>query len=197
MKRTWRRKNYFIKRELQGKYIFRFFIFVIVGSLFFTMILGLLSFDTMTIVYNNSSLQVGKTPIVLLKEILRAHWIFIVTVGVFVVFSSMFLTHRFAGPLYRFEKSVEEMTRGNFAFEIKLRSKDEAKELAEMINTFNMTLSSRLKEIRDIAEDLSIHLADARSSAEHGDMAVKLDKAVSLNKHLGELLRGFKLKNDE
>ena len=149
MKRTWRRRNYFIKKDLQGKYIFIFFIFVIAGSYLFTAILGLMSSDTLTMVYKDHNLHLGKTPVVLLRELLRAHWIFIVTGGVLVVLVSVFLTHRFAGPLYRFEKSVEEMSRGNFNFEIRLRSGDEAKELAEMLNGFNTGISSRLREARE------------------------------------------------
>ena len=110
MERTWKRRNYFIKRELQGKYIFSFFIFVITGSIIFTIIFSLLSADTLTVVYDNYNLQIGKTPSVLLREILSANWIFIVAGGLTVAVLSMFLTHRFAGPLFRFEKSIDEMT---------------------------------------------------------------------------------------
>jgi len=119
MKRTWRRRNFFIKKELQGKYIFSFFIFVLAGAVLFTTVFGLLSADTLSVTYKDYNLQVGRTPVVLLKEIVKTNWIFIVAGGFLVVIASMFLTHRVAGPLFRFEKTLEEMQKGNFNSEIR------------------------------------------------------------------------------
>ena len=196
MKRPWRRRNYFIKKDLQGKYIFIFFIFVIAGSYLFTVILGLMSSDSLTMVYKDHNLHLGKTPVVLLKELLRAHWIFIVTGGVLVVLASVFLTHRFAGPLYRFEKSLEEMSRGNFNFEIRLRARDEAKELAEMLNGFNAGISSRLREARDLTDTMGSHLEAAQSAAAGTDSKKELESALALHRSLRDILHRFILKND-
>jgi len=62
MNKTWRRRNFFIKKDLQGKYMFSFFIFLVAGSIIFTLIFSLLSLNTMTIVYDNYKLQIGRTP---------------------------------------------------------------------------------------------------------------------------------------
>ncbi len=196
MKRTWRRRNYFIKKDLQGRYIFSFFIFVMAGSFFFTIIFSLLSADTLTIEYRNYDLRLGKTPVILLREILSAHWIFILAGGLLVVIASMLLTHRFAGPVYRFERSLEEMLKGNLDFEIRLRSGDEAKELALLLNELTASLSSRLREIRELADEAGSHISDARGAA--GDAAgTELDKAAAANGKIGEKLRSFRLKNDK
>ena len=195
MKKTYRRKNYFIKKDLQGRFIFSFFIFVVAGSFFFTIIFSLLSADTLTIAYKNYDLRLGKTPVILLKETLSAHWIFIFTAGLLVVLASVFLTHRFAGPVFRFEKSLEEMMKGNLDFDIKLRAKDEAKELAQMLNEFSAGLSSQLKEIRDLSDKAGGHLSNAKRAT--GPEATReLDEAAAKNRRIGEILRNFKLKND-
>ena len=196
MKRTWRRRNYFIKKDLQGRYIFSFFIFVIAGSFFFTIIFSLLSADTLTIEYRNYDLRLGKTPIILLREILSANWIFILAGGLLVVIASMMLTHRFAGPVYRFERSLEEMLKGNLDFEIRLRSGDEAKELALLLNELAASLSCRLREIRELADETGSHISNARGAA--GDAAgTELDEAAAANGKIGEMLRSFRLKNDK
>ncbi len=200
MKRTWRRRNYFIKKDLQGKYIFSFFIFVILGSIIFSLIFSMLSANTLTIVYENYNLKIGKTPLILLKEILRTHWIFIVTVGLSVVVVSMFLTHRFAGPMYRFEKSFEEMIKGNFNFQVWLRKKDEGKELAEMMNQFISMISLNVKEMRHLIDEINRNLTDASTSVskiEQGkEAAIELDKANALTRRLRDILYTFKIKND-
>jgi methyl-accepting chemotaxis protein len=199
MKRTWRRKNYFIKKDLQGKYIFSFFLFVIVGSIIFSLIFSMLSANTLTIVYENYNLRIGKTPLILLKEILSAHWIFIATAGVSVVIVSMFLTHRFAGPMYRFEKSVEEMLKGNFDFHIRLRKKDEGKELAGMMNQFIGMISSDLMEMRRLSDEIDAGLAEAKKSADltgNKEASHSLGKANISNNRLREMLHRFKTKNN-
>ncbi len=201
MARTWKRRNYFIKRELQGKYIFSFFLFVITGSIIFTIIFSLLSADTLTIVYDNYNLQIGKTPVVLLREILSANWIFIVAGGLAVAVLSMFLTHRFAGPMFRFEKSVDEMIKGNLNFMIHLRTKDEGKELAEKINRLILMLSSNLREVRHLSGEIDRKLEDVRASIrekeQDGDFALNIEAASDLNRKLHDVLQKFTLKDDK
>jgi len=192
MKRTWRRRNYFIKKELQGRFIFSLFFFFVVMSLCFSLVFSFLSSDTLSMVYKNSRLELGKTPLILLKEIMGSLWIVVVFGGISVALASMFLTHRFAGPLYRFEKVLEEMMAGNFRHQIRLRSKDEAKELAEMINRFNSSISSDLEEMRDLAEKIESHL-EAAAAGTGGE----LDQAISAQQKLRAKLHIFKLKNDE
>ena len=196
MKRAWRRRNFFIKKELQGRYIFSFFILVIIGSFFFTTIFSILSANTLTIAYKDYNLQIGKTPVILLKEILSANWMFIVPGGILVVITSMFLTHRFAGPIFRFEKTLEEMILGNFSIQIRLRKKDEARELADMMNRFNDVISSRLREMRKLNESVGEHLAAISETAVAAGGTPELDKAIEANERLKEVFNDFKLKND-
>ena len=201
MNRTWKRRNYFIKKDLQGKYIFSFFIFMVAGSIIFTLILSLLSSDTMTIVYDNYKLRIGKTPLMLMKEILSAQWIFIVAGGFLVVILSMFLTHRFAGPIFRFEKSIEEMTTGNLNFRIYLRAKDEGKELAEKINILIDMLSSNIKEMRRLSEEVNNKLTDANNSLKENkdgkETALDIEIAGDLNSRLHEILQKYTVKDDK
>ncbi len=200
MKRHWHRRNYFIKKELQGKYIFSFFIFVIVGSIIFSLIFSFLSYNTLTVVYEDYNLQIGKTPLVLFKEILGSHWIFIVTAGFSVVILSMFLTHRFAGPIYRFEKSVEEMIKGNFNFEIRIRKKDEGKELAYLMNQLLNNVSSKIKELRIVSADIKSQISDVSNvinrKEECKEMLSNLQKIQDSQKKLVEILYSFQIKND-
>ncbi|MBU1888107.1 MAG: hypothetical protein KKB46_02810 [Candidatus Omnitrophica bacterium] len=44
------------------------------------------------------------------------------------------LSHRLAGPIYRLEKDLEDIAKGNFSIRIKFRKKDELKSIADGIN---------------------------------------------------------------
>ncbi|MFN3395547.1 MAG: HAMP domain-containing protein [Thermodesulfovibrionales bacterium] len=77
---------------------------------------------------------------------------------------SLFLSHRIAGPLYRFEISIEEIIKGNLSFRIKLRKKDEAKELAEAMNRMIETLSSYISQIRAITDDIETNILETKKN---------------------------------
>lgn len=154
-----RTKNFFIKRDLQGKMVLAIFLSVIVGCLLFALLLGIFSADTMTISYTDNGVQVGRTPWMLLKSAVTANWIFLVIGGTFLVLASMIGTHRIAGPLFRFEKVLNIMAEGNLSDTIQLREKDEGKELAAKINDFNSTLSKQLRGIDRHTEAINDLLA--------------------------------------
>jgi methyl-accepting chemotaxis protein len=201
MKRPWRRRNYFIKRDLQGRYVFNFFIFILFGTIIFTLIFSALTINTLTVVYEDYNLKIGKTPIVLLKEILKTHWFFLLTVGIAIVIASIFLTHRFAGPIYRFEKSVEEMIKGNFNFIIRLRKKDEGKELANLMNELISTISRIINEMKDISDKLgeeTLLISEMLKKEEHSvEIKNSLEKIREAQKKLSNILSQFKTKNVE
>lgn len=173
-KRTWKRRNYFIKQDFQGRFILRFFITILLSSIVFTIILSIFSAHTITITYRDSFLKVEKTPKALFYEIIRAHGLYIFLIGAGISTISLFLSHRIAGPLYRFEKSIEEIMKGNLAFRIKLRKKDEAKEVADMINRMIEDLSTRISEITSIVERISANVSETRKRIdERGDEELK------------------------
>lgn len=163
MAQHYKRRNIFIKRDFQGKLILGYFLFAAGGCLLFIFLFSLFSADTLTISYNNHDLQLGQTPIVLFKKILTAHWIFLVIGSIVLVITAMFLTHRIAGPLFRFEKALDNMLKRRLDDTIFLRSKDEGKELAIKINTFNKDLSLSLKNIQAHSEAISELLEQART----------------------------------
>ncbi len=138
-------KNFFIKESFQGKIILAFFLAVTIGCLFFITIFGFFSADTMTISYENSDLKFGQTPMMLLQNAIAANWIFLIICGTLLVIVAIIGSHRIAGPLYRFEKTLDSMMAKDLGDTIHLRGKDEGKDLAEKINLFNKALSEDIK----------------------------------------------------
>ncbi|MEJ2201830.1 MAG: hypothetical protein P8X63_12580 [Desulfuromonadaceae bacterium] len=98
MKKLFQRRNFFIKKELQGKLIYHSFLLAFGGVIVFAAIFCFLAADNLTISYQNQHLQIGRTPLVLLREILTAHWLFLLSVGLFITINSLFLSHPTAPP---------------------------------------------------------------------------------------------------
>lgn len=192
-KRTWKRRNYFIKQDFQGRFILRFFLTILLSAVVFTIILSIFSAHTITITYRDSFLRIEKTPKALFYEIIRAHGIYIFFIGAGISILSLFLSHRIAGPLYRFEKSIEEVIKGNLSFRIRLRKKDEAKELAEAINRMIETLSSRLSQIRVISNEIEVSLLEVKKANEQQTGTKEsLNKALNALEELKKSLSYFK-----
>ena len=156
MRGQYKRKKYFINRELQGKFIFNYFILLTLGSLLFVGIFSFFSSNTLSISYENYHLHLGTTPGILFKKILSIQWVLIVFGGILVCFITLRLTHRVAGPFYRFEKALDEMIGGDISRTVTLREKDAGKELAEKINQFNSRLSENLFFIEELNSKIAI-----------------------------------------
>ncbi len=141
------KRQYFINKELQGRYIFKYFLLFGFGSILFTLTISFFSSNTLSIVYDDYRLQLGTTPGILMDKILSTQWVLIVIGGIVMVVITMMLTHRIAGPFFRYEKTLNEMIGKNLSYEIFLRKNDEGKELGIHINTFNQMLSSDLHRL--------------------------------------------------
>lgn len=166
MAQTYKRRNFFIKKDFQGKLILASFLLVTGGCLFFVFLFALFSADTLTLSYSNQNLQLGQTPVMLLKQALAAHWVFIVVGSAFLVAAVMLITHRIAGPMFRLEKALDNMLQGRLNDTIYLRSKDEGKDLAHKINNFNLHLSTNLRSLQANGEAMAALIEQAKSQSQ-------------------------------
>lgn len=160
--KKYKRRNFFIKKDFQGKLILGYFLFVAGGCLFFIFLLAVFSADTLSVSYNNYDLQLEQTTSLLAKNILTSHWVFIIFGTAILVLAAMLVTHRIAGPMYRFEKTLDNMLKRKLDKTICLRSKDEGKELATKINSFNADLSQTIKKLKNHSDALDGLLKQAQ-----------------------------------
>ncbi len=196
--RTWRRRNYFVRKEFQGRFILRFFLTILIGAVVFTAIFSLFSSHTITVTYEGSVLRIDRTPKALLVEILRTYGVYIFLLGLGISIVSLFISHRIAGPLYRLEKSVEEITKGKLDFKITLRRKDELKELAASMNSMMRELSGRIGDIKreaDIVQGALLGLSESAKGEKvvTAEMREGVSEAVRSMEDLKKTLSFFKL----
>jgi methyl-accepting chemotaxis protein len=149
-----KRLHYFINEEFQGRYIFSYFLLVLIGSFIFIGVFSLFSSNTLSIVYENYHLQLGVTPQILFKKILSIQWLLLVFGGGFVVIITLLLTHRISGPFLKFEKNFDKMVGGDISEKIILRHTDEGKKLAQKINHFNHMLGAKLTLVENISSSI-------------------------------------------
>ncbi|MBN2121393.1 MAG: methyl-accepting chemotaxis protein [Candidatus Omnitrophica bacterium] len=184
-----KRKNYLINKRFQINFIFKFIVLIVLES---ALILGLFMYvskNTLTTGYAGSILKIERT-----QNFFFVPFIFItliVVVGVAIVALVVFtlLSHRIAGPLYRFEKVLKQMEEGDFTGSINLRKTDQLVEFREALNNFMNSLDKRMGSIKDGLKDVESLL----SKGDDPQVISELNKSLSLIK---KEINHFKVTSD-
>ncbi len=150
----YKRRNYFIKKQFQTRFILKFCALVVLGAVISGVILYLLSRGTVTTAFVNSRLSIVNTADYILPALIGSGLVSIALISIATVIVVMYLSHRIAGPLFRIEKSAEEIGSGNLAFKIWLRSTDEITRMADGLNEMTENLRKSLLEIKSQSGDL-------------------------------------------
>ncbi|OGW80865.1 MAG: hypothetical protein A3G33_05585 [Omnitrophica bacterium RIFCSPLOWO2_12_FULL_44_17] len=99
----------------------------------------------------------------ILKQILdethiRLAWLSLL-LFIFIGWGSIYLTHKIAGPLYRFSKSFEALVNRDLTLRIRLRKYDEAQQVAQRFNEMMAYLDVSVQKMKRIADEYPKDLA--------------------------------------
>lgn len=125
------RKRVVVKPGFQFKIALKLTLYIVIYSL----LLGLVIFYPLYRELNSAvgiEEQANVSSIILYLH--KRIWPGLLAVAVLAGIQSIFSSHRIAGPMYRFEKMVGDLTRGNYSARIRIRKTDEFKEMAILLN---------------------------------------------------------------
>ena len=145
----WRRRNYFIKKGFQARFILRFILVIFLGIMVSSGIVYYLTSKKIEEAYYRSHIKIASTGEIVYPILFTVN---IITVGIIIVITiiiTLLISHKIAGPLYRIEKSIHEIGEGNLSFKIYLRAKDELITLAEIFNNMMAKLKAKIEKIQD------------------------------------------------
>ncbi len=150
---AWRRRNYLINREFQFRYIGR----MIIGIIVMAMIVSFTVYYTtwariMDEFYNVARIASRFAP--LFNSINQTLLVILLVFLVLVVIFSVFISHRIAGPIYRFEKTLQAIAGGDMTMRVDLRKRDEFKQLADAMNEMVGELRNSLSSNRTLIEEM-------------------------------------------
>jgi len=100
----------------------------------------------------------------------------------FVFGAALFLSHFIAGPIYRFEKTFEEIRNGNLNLHVRLRKRDEFQDAADLFNQALISLRQKIRKERDGVDALINKgeiLAQELRGAGQTDAAGELEKIIN------------------
>lgn len=173
------KRNIFIKKRFQADFAWKFLVLIVLESLLAIGLFVYLSKGTIITGFTGSEVIVAKTGEYFLPTLLLTNLVVIGLTAVSGFVVMLLVSHKIAGPLWRFERSLEETSSGDLTNRFNLRTDDQMHELASRMNEFNSRMDEAVSEIQRGLKELTEGLRDIEKELV-GD---SID-----NKKLGELL---------
>ncbi len=186
-----RRKKYFIKPGFQSRLTAIFILIVIIVA----NIVGALVYGFSVEKLESNLVEEAKLPVdsKQLGQALLPGVIIAELISIFVVaFICIFVTHTIAGPVYRMEKVVRNIGEGDLTHFIKLRPKDELKDLADAMNEMTMGLRNKIISFKENVSSMRDGVTLAKST---GNVS-KLDEVLKNLESMEESLHSFTLEKE-
>ena len=146
--RQYPRRNYYIDKKFQIKFIVQFWLIVAIGSLFTVVAVYWLARNTTTVGIIGGRVAVHTTAEYLLPLMLQTVAIQLAVVSFFTIFMTLFVSHKIAGPLYRLKATLRALGDGNLRL-MHLRQRDQLQEVASSYNEALEKLNDKIKRIKD------------------------------------------------
>ncbi|MBU0971753.1 MAG: hypothetical protein KKC20_13950 [Proteobacteria bacterium] len=125
-----KRKQRFINPGFQARFIVTFCLILILGG-GITIALTLFNTqDTLTSSFTNSKLVIQNTSLAIMPSVIYTTLITTALIGLVVILVTLLVFHKIVGPIFRFEKDIERVTRGDLKSRITIRKGDQFQELA-------------------------------------------------------------------
>jgi methyl-accepting chemotaxis protein len=190
-----KRKNYFIEKKFQAKYILLTVLMLLTYTFLFVVIIFAPYMLTLYFDYPIAEKADAARVILLLHGTI---WPWLGGIILFFGVISIFISHKVAGPLFRIKKALSQVTDGDLSVVIKLRKWDDLKDLADHINklieelrTFVNTLKNDYDLLSDYIQELEQKIETKALNEESGREII--NKVQASRKNIETALKRFNI----
>jgi methyl-accepting chemotaxis protein len=194
-----KRRQYLVDKKMQYHLLF----ITIIYFLAILFVVGISLFVPLMSSLHATDLDPQQRSIIA-DEILYLHarfWPAFIFITVILSLHSLFVSHRIAGPLYRFRKAYQAVADGDLSRTIHIRKYDYLHEEEEYINTMIGAIGSRIKDIQleyqNMAESLGRISSIEASGAINSEVLTELTELEEKSRKLKEKLDFFKVEPPE
>lgn len=115
-----------------------------------------------------------------------------------IFFASMLMSHRVSGPVFRFERSAESLANGDLTVRVRIRNKDEMKEVAAMmdgtIDKFRAKIAGLKEKSQRVKDDIDLLLElSAQGTFSDDELAKLKGKIINESNELRADISYFKI----
>lgn len=191
-KQQFRRRTYFIEKKFQTNFIIKFCSLVIVSGLLTIAIIYLLAKQSTSVSIVNSRVLVRSTADFLLPLLFQTVAVVVVLIGMAAAAVTLLVSHKIAGPLYRFQKVLQTLTEGDFSSDFRIRKLDQLQGLADEFNNMIRRTRGQLNLLKTNFVSLKSKLDDLPEGEVSNQKRSSLKELKSISEDLNKIIKYFK-----
>lgn len=184
-----KRRQYFIDKSFQGRFILKFCCIVVASSLLIGLSMFFLSMNSTTVAIENTQVMVKRTADFILPTLALTTLVVTLVSALAVIILVLFVSHKIAGPLYRIRREINSLKDGDLKRIFAIRAKDQLKELASGLDEMCVSLRQKHVELHDKWGALRSSLQEMNLPLSSEDKT-KLDRMA---KEITDILNYFKI----
>jgi methyl-accepting chemotaxis protein len=188
-KKGYSRRNYFIDKQFQGKFIMKFCALVVVSSLLIAALIFVLSQNSTTVAIENTKVQVKTTSDFILPVLIQTVIIVSIFTALAVIILTLFISHQISGPLFRLKREIDKLKDGDLGRNFNIRSSDQLQALSKSLNDMCISLRQKYVDVKDRCLELKEFLEDKKVTLSVDDRR----KATKILKEIDSALKNFKI----
>jgi methyl-accepting chemotaxis protein len=171
-----RRKKYYVDPEFQKKFIIKFCLLVILGTVISGAIITLMSQGTVTTVFENSRLKIKSTADFIMPAVFWSSLVVIILVGLATIIVTLYASHKISGPLYRLDTDLKKVIAGDFQVKFGLRRYDQLQALAATMDEAVGVMRDALADLKDSIRQLESSFEESEKSQDPGARKEAMEK---------------------
>lgn len=171
----------YIKKDFQRRFIVKFCLIALIALVVAGGLTYFLTEGTVTATYRYHRLALEKTSVAIVPALVAstaAVFVFFVLATIYV---TLYVSHKIAGPLYRFEQDLQMVADGKLDKRFRLRQSDQLMDLVAQLNAVTESLEGRVADVKGRVKDLERKVRAEDTSPEDvqrkiSDLSLLLDR---------------------
>ena len=145
----YQRRNYYIDKRFQTKFIFQFCLLVAFGSALTVVLICWLAQHSTTVGIVHGRVAVHTTAEYLLPLLLQTVFVELVIVSLAAIAMTLLVSHKIAGPLFRLKIMLAQLGEGDVTSRMKLREDDQLQQVAVAYNEAVERINGKIKAVKN------------------------------------------------
>lgn len=192
MKNRNRRRQYFIMKDYQTRFILRFAVITMIWSAAAAFLFAWLAGKRLEETMFSSHVNVTSASQVLLPSALHAEGLALVFYSLLLTYAIHDLGKRLSAPLFMLKRDIARIGEGDLVTIVALRPEDEFQELASEVERMRRELGGKFIRIKQLHEELAVAVSELdRSFLQGRPLTVKIEELRSSAARLQEELHAF------
>jgi methyl-accepting chemotaxis protein len=147
--RKYRRRNYYIDKDFQTKFILKFCSLVAFGSALTVALIYWSAQRSTTVGIVHGRVAVHTTAEYLLPLLLQTVFAVLMVVSLVTIVMTLVISHRISGPLYRLKAMLGQLGEGDLSSVMRLREHDQLQQVAVVYNEAVEKINGKIKKAKN------------------------------------------------